>query len=262
MADGLGDYSQPGRAALLAVYEAAAWLRDCGEHFGRGSFGRLFADVHAELRSYARELAGGGDPAPRLFGTTLLVAVDTGEEIVAAHAGDGAIWHIRGNLDGASAVNLLNPHSAPRGRHNIMDAASATAPVPTVVTVSKDAHFGDIFILCTDGNNSADRVEHGTRAQARITAIHQALRDLFAAWDGEAELPLRAALESCLAGLRRRGILDEDATLGVLITAEALRCHRRIKAGHGGEGRAPDLPRNGFARRGAETQKREHGART
>jgi hypothetical protein len=107
--------------ALLTVYEAVAWLRDRGENFDRGSFARLFADVHAVLRSYARELAGGGDPAPGLFGTTLLVAVDTGDELAAAYAGNGAIWHIRGNLDRFPSPVLRNAVNPLGGREGLYD---------------------------------------------------------------------------------------------------------------------------------------------
>ncbi|MBD0321292.1 MAG: protein phosphatase 2C domain-containing protein [Gemmatimonadetes bacterium] len=235
IAEGLGSGSRARRAALLAVYEAVAWLRDRAEHFGPRSFLRLFAHVHGELRSFAREQAGGGASA------TLLVAVDTGEELAAAYAGDGAIWHMRGNLDDpspnpGSAVNLLGAHGKLR---DVVDAAREAPPVPTVVTVSKDARFGDILILCTGGIYSADPVRHG---------IHQALRDLFAAWDGVGELPLKPALEACLAGLRTRGIVEADATLGVLVTAEALRHHRRTRAGRdeAHEGRLSRRPRSVF----------------
>ena len=254
VADGLGSYSQAGRAALLAVYEAVAWLRDRGEHFGRGGFTRLFADVHGVLRSYARELARGGDPEPRVFGTTLLVAVDTGGELAAAYAGNGAIWHIRGNLDEFpsatppwNAVNLLNPHTVPRGGrealYNILDAAEERPPVPTVVSVSKDPRFGDILLLCTDGVSPAGQAGRGTGAGLAVIAIHQALRDLFAAWDGESDLPLRAALEGCLSELRDRGVLEDDATVGVLVTADALRYHRRARAANGA--RAEEIARTG-----------------
>ncbi|MFL5386153.1 MAG: protein phosphatase 2C domain-containing protein [Longimicrobiaceae bacterium] len=250
VADGLGSYSRAGRAARYAAREAAAWLRDETEHFGRGTLTRLFAQVHTGLRSHARDAAGGGDPEAQAFGTTLLVGLDAGAELVAAYAGNGAIWHIRGNLDGFAsaaglpwnAVNLLNPHSVPRdGRevlYNILDAAEATPPLPTEVSVRKDPRFGDILVLCTDGIYSADQLTHGTdasggawvSAEATMVAFHQALRELFAGWDGEGEPPLEATLRAYLGALRSRGMLEDDATVGVIVTADALRYQRSLAA--------------------------------
>lgn len=249
VADGLGSYTQAGRAAREVAREAAAWLETETEHFGRGTLPRLFIHVHTELRKRLREEAGGGEPEPQAFGTTLLVGVDAGAELVAAYAGNGAIWHIRGNFDASlaagvpwGAVNLLNPHSVLRGGreilYRIVDAADPSPPVPTVVSVRKDPEFGDILLLCTDGVYSADQVTHGTdtggsvwiSAEATMVALYDALRELFAAWDGEAELPLRDALHACLQRLRAAGMLEDDATVGVIVTADALRHQRAARA--------------------------------
>ncbi len=259
VADGLGSYSRAGEAAREVAEEAAEWLRVETEDFGRATLPRLFAQVHARLRAYAREEAGGADPEPQTFGTTLLVGLDAGAELVAAYAGNGAVWHIRGNVDRFpsagmpwNAVNLLNPHSVPSdGRevlYNLVDAADACPPVPAVVSVRKDPRFGDVLLLCTDGIYSADQVTHGTdaggslwiSAEATLVECFHALRDLFAGWDGESELPLRDALLACLDGLRSRGMLEDDATLGVIVTADALRYQRRAKAARAARAAAED----------------------
>jgi serine/threonine protein phosphatase PrpC len=245
VADGLGSYSRAGEAARQVVQSAAAWLRDETEDFGRGTLPRLFGHVHAQLREHVRH-ATGGEPEPQAWGTTLLVGLEAGTELVAAYAGNGAVWHLRGNFDGFTdagvpwnAVNLLNPHTVQRdGRevlYNLVDAAQACPPVPTVVSVLKDPVVGDILLLCTDGLYSADQVTHGTdagggiwvSAEATMVSCFRALRDLFAGWDGEAELPLGDALQACLDDLRTRGMLEDDATVGVIVTADALRYQRR-----------------------------------
>lgn len=249
VADGLGSYSHAGQAARQVVRHAVEWLRDQTEDFGRAALPRLFEHVHGELRGYARDAAGGGDPEPQAFGTTLLVGLDTGAELVAAYAGNGAVWHIRGNFEADpssgvpwSAVNLLNPHSVLRdGRevlYNIVDGAAERPPVPAVVSVRKDPRFGDILLLCTDGIYSADQVTHGTdaagatwiSAEATMVEFYRSLHELFAGWDGEAGLPLRDALHAWLAGLRARGVLEDDATAGVIVTADALRYRRNATA--------------------------------
>lgn len=247
VADGVGSYSQAGCAARYAAEEAAAVLRDESAELDGATFPRLFAQVHAGLRAHARQAAGGNAPEPRAFGTTLLVGVDAGATLWAGYAGNGAIWHIRGNLEGFAtaplpwnAVNLLNPHSVLRGGrevlYNLLDAAEPSPPMPSVVSVRKDPRFGDILLLCTDGIYSADQVTHGIDAEggAWISAeetmvmFHRTLRALFAEWDGESELPLQAALESCLYGLRSGEILEDDATVGVIVTADALRYQRGV----------------------------------
>ncbi|WP_420126207.1 protein phosphatase 2C domain-containing protein [Longimicrobium sp.] len=249
VADGLGSYTQAGRAAREVAREAAAWLETETEHFGRGTLPRLFIHVHTELRKRLREEADGGEPEPGAFGTTLLVGVDAGAELVAAYAGNGAVWHIRGNFDESlaagvpwSAVNLLNPHTVLRGGreilYRIVDAADPSPPVPAVVSVRKDPEFGDILLLCTDGVYSADQVTHGTdaggtvwiSAEAPMVALFNALRELFDAWDGEAGLPLHDALQACLGRLRAAGMLEDDATVGVIVTADALRYRRAARA--------------------------------
>jgi hypothetical protein len=232
VADGLGSYSHAGPAARQVVRHAVEWLRDQAEDFGRGTLPRLFEQVHTELRGYARDAGGGGDPGPQ-----------------AAYAGNGAVWHIRGNFEAIpssgvpwSAVNLLNPHSVLRGGrevlYNIVDGAEEHAPVPAVVSVRKDPRFGDILLLCTDGIYSADQVTHGTdaaggtwiSAEATMVAFYRALHELFAGWDGVAELPLHDAVHSWLAGLRDQGVLEDDATVGVIVTADALRFRRKARA--------------------------------
>jgi serine/threonine protein phosphatase PrpC len=259
VADGLGSYSQAGPAARHVVREAAAWLHGQVEDFGRGTLARLFAHAHASLRSHAREAAGGADPEPQAFGTTLLVGLDAGAELVAAYAGNGAIWHMRGNLEANpstgvawNAVNLLNPHTVFReGRevlYNLLDAAQEHPPVPTVVTVHKDPGFGDILLVCTDGIYSADQVTHGLdangavwiSAEATMVAFHRALREMFAAWDGKAELPLRGVLRAYLDDLRARGVLEDDATVGLIVTEDALRYQRDARSARGGDGPLPE----------------------
>lgn len=247
VADGLGSHARAGDAAREVVRSAAQWLRDETEDFGRGTLPRLFAHAHGQLRSHVRRETG-EEPRPETWGTTLLVGLEAGAELVAAYAGNGAVWHLRGNFDAFTdaglpwnAVNLLNPHTVQRhGRevlYTLVDAAQSCPPMPTVVSVRKDSTMGDILLLCTDGIYSADQVTHGTdgaggqwvSAEAPMVACFRALRDLFAAWDGQAELPLDDALQACLDGLRTRGMLEDDATVGVIVTADALRYQRRAR---------------------------------
>lgn len=249
VADGLGSYSQARQAARNAVVGVAAWLRRTPEA-APDRLRQLFADIHHALRECGRTSAGGADPEAQTFGTTLIVALETSTELVAAYAGNGAIWHIRGNFDDFpastalpwSAVNYLSPHSVLRdGRevlYRILDAAAEHPPVPAVVRVEKDADFGDIFLVCTDGIYSADQLTQGTDAdgklwlsgEATMVEFYRALRQLFAGWSGEGEPALEHALQGYLTELRGRGMLEDDATVGVIVTARALEYQRRKRA--------------------------------
>jgi hypothetical protein len=72
-----------------------------------------------------------------------------------------------------------------------------------------------------------------------MIAFYHAMRDLFAGWNGEADLPLHHALQACLDGLRSRGMLEDDATVGAIVTADALRYQQRARAARAvGIGRA------------------------
>jgi len=249
VADGLGSYARAGEAARFAAHRAASWLHGQAAPVDGDALARLFAGVHADLRAHARELAGGDDPPEQTHGTTLLVGVDAGAELLAAYAGNGAVWHLRGNFGAYpaaglphNAVNLLNPHSVMLGGrevlYNLVDAAAAHPPAPAVVSIAKDPVHGDLLVVCTDGIYSADQLTYGTdaggtlwvSAEATMATLFHALRDLFAAWDGEGAPPLEEALRDCLEGMRARGMLEDDATVGVIVTADALRHQRAARA--------------------------------
>lgn len=250
LADGLGSYSHARLAAHAAVRGVEAASRALGRPSATG-VRALFTAAHSAVRRAARAGPGGeaGPPAAQSFGTTLLVAFDTPAELWAAYVGNGAIWHVRGNFDGFPAttalpwcaVNLLSPHSVLcHGRevlYRLVDAAAEASP-PSVVRLQPDPEFGDLLVVCTDGVYSADQLTQGTDVNGAVwisgeppmVELFRTLRALFAEWDGKGEPELYRALAECLGRLRARGVLEDDATVGVIVTAAALDYHRRKRA--------------------------------
>lgn len=249
VADGLGSYSHARLAARAAVRGVEAGAKALGEPTP-GALRALFTAAHVAVRETARCVSDGDEAAAQSFGTTLLVALDTPAELWAAYAGNGAIWHVRGNFADFPAgtalpwcaVNLLAPHSVLHdGRevlYRIVDAADEAPPTPAVVRLQPDADFGDLLVVCTDGIYSADQLTQGTdvngslwiSGEATLVELFRALRQLFAEWDGQGEPPLEDALAAYLERLRERGMLEDDATVGVVVTAGALDYHRRKRA--------------------------------
>jgi serine/threonine protein phosphatase PrpC len=240
IADGLGSYTHAREAAQFVTAQAADLSKtlrlDSGE-----SLSELFTQVRHGLRSHFRHR-----PDPPLseegsYGTTLLVAVETCNQLLVAYAGNGGIWHLRGNFDDSAgptripwcSVNYLQPHSVfiegKEHLYNLIDLSEQFDDhPPTVITVNKDLRFGDILALCTDGIYSADKALHGTDpkgdlwigAGAAMVAFYEFLRSYFSQ---PCEGPkLEELMQQYLRDLGDRDLLDDDATLGIIITGEAL----------------------------------------
>lgn len=245
VADGLGSFSN-GRDAARFVIErvtAHATTLDLGSHQG---LQELFARVRRELREYVGDLPDASSLASTAYGTTLIVGVETPTQLIAGYTGNGAIWHLRGNFDDStpvfgmpwSSVNYLRPHSLHvEGRerlYNLIDASEHfDDPPPTIIAVNKDQQFGDILYICTDGLYSADQVRLGADpegalwigAEPSMTSFYQSLRAYLLQSCEPASF--QAYWQDFLQGLKAAQLLEDDATLGVIVTGDALAHQQR-----------------------------------
>ena len=249
VSDGIGSFACAGEAALYLVGEARRLLGKSADIW-ECSYS-LFMELWHRLADEARdreETLPAGERVPeenrgRSYGATLLVAKETADEIQIAYAGNGGVFHIRGDFAGWgerlplpwSATNYLNPHTVlDGGREALYRYLGAFAPQeraePTILSFHKDARVGDIILVCTDGIYSADQSRCGDPGDGSLwaevpiplTRVLNALRGVFNSGmplDGRV---LQSALDAVLADLRGKHLIDDDATAGVLVTGAAV----------------------------------------
>jgi PPM family protein phosphatase len=251
VADGVGSCARAREAAQFAIGRVEALAATLGDPVGP-HLHRLFAEVRRDLRMHAQsvtEPVPAGEPA---FETTLLVGLETPTQLAIAYVGNGAIWHLRGNftqsINGSgqpwSAVNYLNPQSVLAAGREVLyglisEVEGPRSVAPTVLAVDKDDACGDLLVLCTDGIYSADQVPYGNDAKGQVwTGVEPAMvllyRQLEAFFERRLQEPacgLAPLLEAYLLELKERQLLEDDATLGVLVTQAALDYQQRLRGG-------------------------------
>lgn len=253
VADGIGGFARGGDAARIAVREAHGLLagNDCPR-----SLEGVFADVRERLAQEAEKQEQSQTTSDRIapenqhqsYGTTLLIAAETSQSLIAAYAGNGGVFHIRGDFADWgehlplpwSFTNYLNPHTVcEQGREALVRYVGAFAEPwqaePTVVNLRKDRRVGDLLLICTDGIFSSDQVRCGDPGDGSawaevpepLIALHRTLRSCFATGNLVTEEAIQTAMDAMLSNLRDRQVLDDDATLGLIVTGEALAYQRR-----------------------------------
>lgn len=250
VADGLGSHFQAEVGSRLAVDAAKGWLADHSDGSLREAFARAAARIDAEATLTRASWPEGVAP-DRAMGTTLICALEVAESIEIGYVGNGAILHVRGDFDQHpsarllpwSSVNLLNPHSRPeQGQAALYKFLGPFQPPaqrePTVVRLSTDAELvGDIIVLCTDGIASYDQTPIGRDSSQRIwiagdaslALLYAALGEFFVAGtytDGA----LEATLQRYLSDLARLDLVEDDCTVGVLVTSRAVEYHALLLA--------------------------------
>lgn len=235
LADGLGGLRHGGPAAQQAVLSMSEQLSIAAE---RLDYTAVFAAAKQRIITYAHSQDHTGEEAGQ-YGTTLLLVEETPDAVRVAYVGNGAIWHVRPQalleperqLLPWSVSNYLNPHSKDgEGSEQLYRLLSgnelAFEAYPTVLDVTKDPTQGDIFVLCTDGIYSADQPQLGQnetglwiRADAQALGLVRVLREVLTHPTPTNTL-LQESLENYLQSIEKQ--LDDDATIGVLVTGKAL----------------------------------------
>lgn len=245
VADGVGTLPHCGEAAHFVVSEGACQLQ---KRHNIGQLPQLFPTLQTALSQHAAPVCATESlKTSASFATTLLLATNTADALGIAYVGNGAIFHLPGDFTSFGAgmalpwtfANLLRPHctanisgKAALTRH--FDATGDPSAVePTTLWVRKDNTVGDILVLCTDGIFSSDQVlcgnpGDGTRWQEvphTLIRLHETLRAAFCSPEPLTQERLQAALQKMLDDLRTQGELDDDATIGLLVTEAAIHYH-------------------------------------
>ena len=113
------------------------------------------------------------------------------------------------------------------------DSDNFTECVPTIFEIKKDNSIGDIFMVCTDGIYSEDQLRVGKNDKGiwvHYTPImlkfFNFLKHYFKDYQPYDTGNFKEALSHFINDLKP--ILDDDATIGVLITKETLNFQNQI----------------------------------
>jgi PPM family protein phosphatase len=178
------------------------------------------------------------------FGTTLITVLERMENdkrlIKLAYQGNGAIWHIKGNFTSYikqqlfpwCCNNYLNPHSIFQDGKEVLNNCISLEPFedfrgPSTMEFSCDTEYGDIIMACTDGIYSQDQSRFSKDGYGALWQRHgesfelfiNALAEFISGNDFSASL-LKSIMDTYLEKLRSDGLLEDDATFGLIITPE------------------------------------------
>jgi len=242
VADGIGSFSFAKEASNLVAKFVSIKIGELTD-IADLNFENIFSEAKKELIAFAKEQ--NMETEGNTLGTTLIVAVHfptpnrNHDTIKVAYVGNGGIWHLRGNFNHFNesqllpwnAINYLNPHSIQEeGKEALYKLISVSnnyeEAVPSVLTFRVDKNFGDILMICTDGIYSYDQVQIGKDNSGRtwvsgeksMSLFYSELNDYFK----DENIDLEAHLYDYLKKLNSIEELDDDATIGVLITNDAL----------------------------------------
>ena len=257
VADGLGSQEHAGLGARWAVDIVAHLIESApalapewepAHAWSEKEMRNLFVQARQGLRERAEAYCAEEDidcDRENSFGTTLLIAIETETTVWLGYVGNGAIWHIRGGFNDFlenqylpwNALNYLNPHTLQNSQgkealYRLISPSDEDESEPTILQLQKDSAYGDILVICTDGIHSNDQVHIGRtkdgtiwqKAEPPILRFFEALSELFVK-SSPAELTdvrLQTALRKYLERLCADGLLDDDSSLGVIMTSAAL----------------------------------------
>jgi serine/threonine protein phosphatase PrpC len=250
VADGLGTfkYAKQSSERVIDFFKAQAiGFKDGAIENPRPDFIEVFKKAKEKLIDFANENIGQEEKNEQnLYGTTVVTLFETEEKIVVAYVGNGAIWHIRGNFNEFpetytfpwNALNYLNPHTIPENGKEalyrlISNSDDFSECIPTILELRKDKSIGDIFMICTDGIYSADQLKAGknekgvwVKYELAILKFFECLKHFFKnnyLYDKES---LEQIINLYLEELK--STFDDDATIGVLLTKDALNYQNKI----------------------------------
>lgn len=239
--DGLGSLQHAKTAAKFV----AGYFKDTLTKDPQQDLTILFADAKRYLTEIAQEEKRESEKTEvepgSSYGTTAIVVREEAYGYTGAYAGNGALWHIRGNFTDFpapylfpwNAINYLNPHSIPENGKEalyrlISDSDAMIEASPSIVSISKDHYFGDIIMICTDGVHSADQFDAGTNSKGvwvkyeeQMLRFFNLLKEFFSNTGNFDQQGVQNFLSRYTESIRP--VIDDDATLAIFISSQAFR---------------------------------------
>ena len=241
VADGLGDHYKSEMSSKFCAESLKSKLENIESL--PICFRELFVEVKKDLKDFAEKELSQQERSKTNLGSTLICLIEFSDEFQIAYVGNGSIWQISGNFNHFNAqrplpwnsINLLNPHNIEEDGQSKMFKYMSIADVnviPSEIRLKKNEDsFGDIMVICTDGVFTSDEAKMGpdskgvlwVMAEETMIQLYKMLDDLFLNRPNEiTESDLQDELVRYLSFLKDNDIMDDDTTLGVLISEQAV----------------------------------------
>lgn len=247
IADGLGSYKY---AKLSSERVVDFFMNEAKQFQGKilnVNFSEVYKSAKQKLIDFANDVITTEDNRDEnLFGTTLISVVETEKKIKISYAGNGAIWHIRGNFNEFpdsylfpwNAVNILNPHTIPQNGKEalyrlISNNDDFSECIPSTLELEKDNEYGEIIMICTDGIYSGDQLKAGKndkgiwiKYEPAMLKFFEYLSHFFKSNTFYNKESVEQILFQYLDEIKP--LLDDDATIGILISKRTLNYQNEI----------------------------------
>jgi len=244
VADGIGSNKHVEAGSRFVVDKALELVSSCLERDAALDYTQIFSDIQAGLTAMVdREFSDQLSTISRKdFGTTLIVGVDTQDTFTIAYLGNGCAYYMMGDFVKFPDVNylpwninnLLVPHSLPdevTGQEALCKYFSYKPAiidqcVPTVISISKNHHAGEIFVIGTDGVDSLDKHDefafsHNELMMTSSWSMSLLCDRIKKTLESSSELSdelLYQMLEKYMITLRNEDRMDDDTTIGVIMS--------------------------------------------
>jgi hypothetical protein len=250
VADGLGSYLYAKEASSQVVnflISNTSSLDISNNKNAVPNFPTIFKNVKSNLLEFADDFYKTNPKQDENnLGTTLLVTFENESKIIFSYVGNGGGWHIKGNFSEFpsnylypwNAINVLNPHTLPENGKEalyklISDSDDFKESIPSVIEIHKDKDIGDIFMICTDGIFSSDQYKAGkndrgiwVKYEHSMFKFFEYLNHFFKTCKHYSKEALTDILIQYLEDIKPQ--LDDDASIGIIITKETLNYQNRI----------------------------------
>ncbi len=237
LCDGIGEFKDSGRVAELLVEAIRLEM----------------PENRTELEGSIRTAKEGIKIAGLQGGTTLLCCYQRwrhgSDEVTINHLGNGAVLHLAGDFHerGPSQVpyrmhHVVLPHVDEQGvlvRH-VSHNSGAQELALSESTLHLNAPNGDILLLVTDGIATLEeemviKDPSGTLWRLESTALQQVLEKLheFLSLNRDhatTQVDLAQFAQTTLQGLKESGVLEDDASLGIVVTDPVLAYYRKRRS--------------------------------
>lgn len=242
VADGIGNMRYCDVASRFIAQQTVSMVVEALTNGKEVDFTAIFQQAQSDMKEMI-EHKYPGQYSSDSFGTTLILGVDYPDRFTAAYVGNGSIMQISGFFSTFSdliclpwnAINLLNPHTIEQdGREALYKffsyGSSSSDVTPSVIDVAKTTERpGDIFVITTDGVHSADHDVPGTDdsgqiwipADNRLKRLYDQLKDYLLNGNEIDDKSLGEMLEAYLEQMKGAGEMDDDTTLGIVVSANA-----------------------------------------